>query len=206
MSTKVVGKLDSWSDGDTGRSDYMRLEEGSNKVRCLTSPYQFYIHWSQDATGQNRKVRCALKDCPLCQQGEKAQARWYVGVLNRRTGKPAILEIGPQIFKQIVDLSKNAKWGDPRGYDVDVKRNPKGTQPLYTIIPEPKEALTSEEKTVVKSFIESTDFEKMVEVPSPESVRERLGMASKRPTNNTVEDAPADTVGTDSDDFNFDDV
>jgi hypothetical protein len=203
MSTKVVGKLDSWADGDTGRNDFMRLEEGSNHVRCLTSPYQFYTHWSQDTTGQNRKLRCAVKDCPLCQQGEQAQARWYVGVLNRRTNKPAILEIGPQIFKQIMDLFKNQKWGDPRAYDVDVKRNPKGTQPLYTIIPEPKESLSAEEKEVIKAFLTSVDLDKMVEVPTPDSIREKLGMAPvRKPAAATAVTEPAE-ASTDDSDFDF---
>ena len=200
MATKVVGKLDSWAEGDVGTSDFMNLEEGSNLVRCVTSPYQFYIHWVNDVSGQARKVRCALKDCPACQQGVKSQPRWYVGVLNRKSNKPAILEMGPQIFKQIVSYSKKEKWGDPRQYDVDVEKQPKGTQPLYIVSPEPKEELTSGEKTLLKAFIEKTDMVKMVEAPTPEKIREVLGMAPV-PAEKTSEKT---TSTSDDEDFNFD--
>jgi len=199
---KVVGKLESWADADIGRSNFMRLEDGSNQVRCITSPWQFYIHWSSDATNQNRKVKCALKDCPLCQQGEKAQVRWYVGVLNRKDSKPAIVEMGPQIFNQVLALSKNIKWGDPRGFDLDIQKNPKKTQPLYTVVPEPKEKLTSEEIAICKEFVEKIDLSKMVETPTPESVRERLGLASIKKSSVVVDDVST----SDTEDFNFDNV
>ena len=61
MSTRVVGKLDSWGDADLGGNDFMNLEEGSNPVRILGAPTQFYIHWTKDETVANRKVRCALE-------------------------------------------------------------------------------------------------------------------------------------------------
>src|SRR5574337_11897 len=140
MSVKKIGKID-WSEGDVGGSDFLNLEEGSNVVRCVSSPVQFYIVWCEDATGQKRKFKTALKDCPLVQRGEKPQARWYVAVLSRKTGQPGILEIGPQIFKQVLALSKKPKWGNPRDYDVDIVRQPKGSQPLYVVSPEPKEPL-----------------------------------------------------------------
>jgi hypothetical protein len=210
MGTRVVGKLDSWGDADLGGNDFMNLEEGSNPVRLLTSPYQFYIHWTKDATGANRKVRCALEGCPLCQQGEKATARWYVSVLNRKTNKPAILEIGPQIFKQILGLAKKDKWGDPRRYDLDVERQPKGSQPLYVVAPEPKEPLSDDEKAMVKEFNARMDLAKMTAPPTPDEVREKVGLtptskASSSVDNSFDEPLNADSVSDDDDDdFDFD--
>ena len=206
MSKKTIGKLDSWADGDVGGSDFLNLEEGSNLVRCITSPFQFYIVWTEDATGQKRKFKSALKDCPLVQRGEKAQARWYVGVLNRKTNQPAVLEIGPQIFKQIVALSKKSKWGDPRAYDLDIVRKPKGSQPLYVVLPEPKEALTDDEKSSIKEFLARVDLIKMTEAPSPEEILEKLGEVAPVKSSSKVE--ASNTVAattTDEDDFNFDD-
>lgn len=207
MALKTVGKLDDWSKADVGTSDFMQLEEGSNAVRMVTSPYQFYTHWTKDATGQNRKVRCAIENCPLCQKGENAQARWYVVVLNRKTGKPAILELGMQIFKQVLGLKKKDKWGDPRGYDIDIERQPKGSQPLYVVSPEPKEPLTQEEKNLVKEFVAQVDLDKMVSAPTPDEVREKLGMDEPKPAkapskvDSSFEEV---TPTTEDDDFNFD--
>ena len=194
MGTRVVGKLDNWDDADLGGTDFMNLDEGSNPVRVITSPYQFYIHWSKDATGANRKVRCALDGCPLCQQGERAVARWIVGVMNRKTGKAAIVEIGPQIFKQMHALAKNPKWGDPRKYDLDVKRQPKGSQPLYIVTPEPKEPISDEEKGVIKEFLARVDFVKISASSTPDDVREKMGMAQK-PKESTVSNDFEDDSG-----------
>ncbi|MFA5024035.1 MAG: hypothetical protein WC523_03725 [Patescibacteria group bacterium] len=208
MGTRVVGKLDDWNDADLGGSDFMNLEEGSNPVRIITSPYQFYIHWASDATGANRKVRCASDGCPLCQQGERAVARWFVGVLNAKTGKPAILEIGPQIFKQMHAFFKNPKWGDPRKYNIDIQRQPKGSQPLYIVTPEPKEALTDDQKGVIKEFLARVDLVKISASSTPDEVREKMGMAPKVKESAVSNDfdAAEETPASDSDDdsdFNF---
>jgi hypothetical protein len=197
MATRVVGKLDSWSDGDLGGSSFMTLDEGENPVRLISSPYQFYIHWTKDTAGQNRKVRCALEGCPLCQRSEKPVARWYVSVLNRKTGNPAILEIGPQIFKQILALSKKDKWGNPRAYDLDITRQPKGSQPLYVVQPLPKEDLTKDEKKLCKAFIDELDLGAMTEASTPEEINERLGFSSAS--------SPASSGKEVSDDFGSDD-
>lgn len=183
--TKVIGKIN-WDEGDVGGSDFVSLEEGSNAVRCISSPYQHYIAFVTDTSGKSRKLRSAVKDCPLVQRGEKIQARWYVGVLSRKTGKPGIMEIGPQIFKQIVALSKKPKWGDPRAYDIDVVRQPKGSQPLYVVSPEPKEPLSDEEQVLVKEFLKRVDLAKMTEAPTPDEVLEKLGEMGTPMTNKTT--------------------
>ena len=210
MGTKVVGKLDSWEDADLGGSDYVNLDEGSNRIRVITSPYQFYSHWSVDSAGVNRKVRCALDGCPLCQQGERAVARWVFGVISYKTNKPGILEIGPQIYKQVHAFSKNPRWGDPRKYSMDIVRQPKGSQPLYIVTPEPKEPLTDEEKTMAKEFIARVDFNKISAAISPEEIREKLGMAAKAKTkpvdNDFVDDdapTPTEPAASSDDDFDF---
>jgi len=207
MSTRVIGKLDNWGDADLGGNDFMNLEEGENPVRLVTQPYQFYIHWTKDATGANRKVRCALEDCPLCQAGERATARWYVSVINRKTERCAVLEIGPQIFKQVLGLAKKEKWGNPRKYDVNIERQPKGSQPLYIVSPEPKESITDDEKGMIKEFIARVDLISMTEAPTPDEVREKVGLPSEAPestVDNSFEDAPVATSVEEDDDDDFD--
>lgn len=207
MSVKSVGKLDSWDSADVGNNDFMKIEEGDNIVRIVSSPYQFYSHWVDDVSGQNRKVRCALKDCPACGMGNEAKPHWFVAVLNRKTDKVCIAEIGPQIMKQIKSLTqqKNHKgvlmYGDPRTYDVNFKRGPKGSQPLYVVLPLEKEPLADEEKTKIKSFMEKTDLQKMTEAPAPSEIREKLGLDSpaKKVTGKSTESDGDSSV----DDFDF---
>jgi hypothetical protein len=206
MANKIVGQLSSWGDGDTGASDFVRLEEGSNVFRCISSPFQFYSHWVEDAAGQKRKVHCAMKDCPVCVRGDNAKPSWYVSVLNRKTGKGGIMEIGAQIFKQIKALAMKKSYGDPRGYDIDITRAPKGSQPLYSVLPEPKENLSDEDKAIAKEFLGRIDLQTMVEPPTPEAIAEKLGLEVKAKAKVAAaveDDAPPPSDEADSD-FNFD--
>jgi hypothetical protein len=45
------------------------------------------------------------------------------------------------IQKQIFALQSSNKWGDPTGYDIDIKREGSGLQTRYTVTPNPKEKL-----------------------------------------------------------------
>jgi hypothetical protein len=208
MAMKEVGKVE-WENGDLGDGGFVRLEEGSNVVRILTQPSQTYNHWTEDESGQNRKIRCSLENCPICQRGEPSKARWLVGVLSRKTEKPAILEIGPQIFKQIRGLKQKKSWGDPRTYDIDIERMPKNSQPLYCCTPEAKAKLSKDELIMVKEFIETTDFDALTAPATPEQVKEELGLSddfSDDTNASTTEsfDSTGDDTGTDDDDdFSF---
>lgn len=210
VKTKQIGSI-GWEDGDLGNGSFMKLEEGSNVVRILTNPYQFYTHWTQDESGQQKNVRCSTENCPVCERGERAKARWYVGVLNRKTGKPMVLEMGIQIFKAIKGLKAKKAWGDPRTFDADIERFPKGSQPLYQVTPEAKAPLSKEEIAIVKQFIEDTDFEALTEPATPQKIREDLGLADDfgsddddlDNTPDVEDDVVADNDDDDDSDFTF---
>lgn len=197
MGTKIVGKLDNWEDADVGGGDFMKLTEGSNVVRIVTKPYQFYSHYTEDASGKSRNVRCALDGCPVCQKGEKASPRWYVGVIDRESGYPAVLEISMQVFNGILVLKKKASWGDPRSYDIDILRKKPGSQPLYVVTPESKSPLTDDEKSAAKELLTRISLEKISAAPTVDEVRKQLGMVSS-------DSAKKESTGSD-DDMDFDD-
>lgn len=210
MTAKMVGELDDWGDADLGGNDFLKMEEGSNVVRIFTKPYQFYTVWTTDATGKERKIRSAVENCPLVKRGEKPGPRWFVGVLSRKTGKPSVLELGPQIYKQILGLRKKSAWGDPRAYDIDIERQPKGSQPLYVVNPEPKSKLSEEEVGMIKEFLGRVDLVKMSAPPTPEEVLEQLGLSAPAPVNvsddfENFESTPTASSG-DDEDFDFSNV
>lgn len=188
MSEVKYGELASWDDGDvSGPSDFMNLEQGDNKVRIVTNPYQFVVHWVKDESGKNRKIRCAINDCPLCRQGVDAQTRWYIGVLDYKSGRPKILEIGSQIFRGIRGYVNNPDWNEtikkPWGqilaYDVNITRGPKGTQPLYQVMPSPKmKDITEGETALTEGFLKRVDITKFTQPPTPAEVEEKLGVSS----------------------------
>jgi hypothetical protein len=186
MAEVKYGELSSWDDGDvSGPSDFMNLVEGNNKVRIVTNPYQFVVHWVKDATGQNRKIRCAINNCPLCRQGVDAQTRWFIGVLDYKSGRPKILEIGSQIFRGIrgyvndPDWNQTIKksWGQILSYDINICRGQKGTNPLYQVKPSPQmKDITEEETCLVEGFMAKIDITKFTQPPTPEEVAEKMGV------------------------------
>lgn len=215
MAEIRYGQLDSWDDVSCdSQSDFMKLEEGENCVRVLTTPFQFIVHWVKDATGVNRKIRCAVERCPLCKKGDKPQQRWYVGVIERRSGQAKILEISQQIMKGIKNYVHNPKWGDCKNYDLNIKRGPKNSQPLYSVMVEPKEPLSDEDKRIRAEFKERVDISKFTQPSTPEEVLEKMGNSigddeprqtrvaqSSKPAQKPAPKAPV----VDDDDFNFDD-
>ncbi len=179
MSEVKYGQLASWDDADvSSQSEFMELKEGDNLVRVITErPYQFVVHWFKDFTGTNRKIRCAINDCPLCRKGNKAQCRWYLGVIDRRTEQAKILEISSQVFTGIKNYVSSPKWGDVRKYDINVKRAPKGTQPLYSVVVEPPEPLSAHDKELKLGFLERVDINKYTQPATPEDILEKIGEA-----------------------------
>jgi len=175
MTEYKYGELADWNDADTkSRSDFMRLTQGDNIVRIFTLPFQFHVCWVKDASGANRKLRSALKDCPLIKRGEKLQTRWMLGVINRETNSAEILEIGSQIYNGIKKLINDGAWGDPRKYDLNIVRGKPNDNPLYTVHPRPPTELSDADKAMVEEFMGNTELGKMTQPPTAEEVSQRL--------------------------------
>lgn len=179
MSQVKYGKLSSWDEGDVSSpSDFMNLKEGDNVVRIFTAPYQFHVAWIKDASGVNRKLRSAAENCPLVRAGHKIQARWYVGAIDRTSGNPKILEISSQVYTGIRGLVSDSDWGPVEGYDINIKRGPRGSQPLYTVLPKRPRDLTSEEREMIARFQERVDIGKFTQPPTAQEVAEKLGVVT----------------------------
>jgi len=210
------GELADWNDADTaGRSEFARLTQGDNVVRIFSRPFQFQVVWLKDASGANRKLRPALENCPLVKRGEKVQTRWLLGVINRKTSATEILEIGSQIYNGIKNHINDAAWGDPRNYDLNIKRGKPSDNPLYTVVARPPTPLTDEDKAIVAEFEKTTDLKKLCQPPTAEEVHARLneidGVSTPSDGNGTSSqssgsgDSGQQKTQIDSNTFNFDD-
>ena len=179
MPEVKYGQLESWEDGDVSSpNNFMQLVEGENPIRIITNPYQFIVHWFNDVTGTKRKIRCAVDDCPLCRKGDRPQCRWFIGVIDRKSNIPKILEISSQIYTGIKRYASNPKWGDVKNYDINIYRGPKNSQPLYSVTVEPKEPLSDSDKETKKSFLEKVDINKFTQPSTPEEILEKIGAPS----------------------------
>jgi len=187
MSDMVFGEVD-WNSADSGttKSNFMRLEEGENLVRVMGNPVQFYIHWVVTPDGSRRKVNSPVDSPELIRRledsGFKRQARWLVKVLDRTDDEFRVLEVGPQIYNGIKSLYNNSRWGKVTQYDLSINKGPKGTQPLYGVTPNPKEALSGDFKTKFVEFNDRVDVEKVITPAKASEVCEVMGWSASEPT------------------------
>jgi hypothetical protein len=161
------GEVD-WNSADSssGKSDFMRIEDGENTVRIMGNPIQFYIHWVVGPDGTKKKFNSPADNAQMIRRledsGFKRSARWFIKVLDRKDNKFKALEIGPQIYNSIKSLYNNQRWGKVTAYDVTITKAPKGTQPLYSVTPNPKEALPSELKAQFQEFNDRLNLDKLI--------------------------------------------
>ena len=136
-------------------SIYVRLKEGENRVRIVTEPYF---------------VKKSFKE------GEAPKERFAWVVLDRSDGEVRYLSVGPQIMGQVVALVNDEDYGDPKKYDLKIRREGASWQDTrYQVIPGPKTPLTAGEKSKVKEF--KIDFPKVCggeDIP-PSEIPDNLG-------------------------------
>ena len=169
MSNFTFGEVN-WDSADTStpgqggpRIPFLVMKDpGSYQIRIVSKPFQYYHHWVNDISGAQKKVNCTADEstCPVCKMGGKenrAKPHWLFKVLDRaesaKEGKPVVkvLDCGNQILTAISDLNRDPNWGKVSAYDITIKRGPKGRNPLYTVHPCPKTALTQAEIAAIKA-------------------------------------------------------
>lgn len=209
MSNIVFGEID-WNSGDVsnGQSDqkslYMRLTEGENCVRVMGNPIQFYVHWVQTPDNSKRKIVSPVDSPALVSRledsGFRRQAKWLIKVLDRSDDEFKVLEVGSQIYNGVRALVNNPKWGKVTSYDISINRGPKGSQPLYSVTPNPKESLDSSFKEKFQTFNTNLDMSKLIAPTTIEKTCEIMGWNASDYTSGTP---TKETAGDDDFDFDF---
>lgn len=226
MANTVKYGLTSWDEVELkqgnsfqrGGSDvYMRLDSGSNVVRCVTKPHQYLVHSYKEEgdPGFGDKVYCSSfhKSCLLCEEGNKPKRRWFVGVIDRKTQTYKILDMSVTVFKTIQDLSRDEDYGNPEKYDIDIKVDKQGgATGYYNVIPKPAKPMTTNDLEL-KNKIDPEELIRKCTPPTPEKVAERLEAirakkTGKAPVKTAVKGrvapvAPVDMHGSTEDDFVF---
>ena len=204
----IFGEVD-WNSADssTGKSDFMKLEEGENTVRIMSNPIQFYIHWCNGPDGSKRKFNSPVDDPAMIRRledsGFKRTARWFIKVLDRRDNQFKALEIGPQVFNGIKSLYTNKRWGKVTGYDITITRAPKGTQPLYSVTPNPHEPLPGDLKSKFQEFNDRINLEKIIAPSASSDIAEYMKWTDSKPSAVTSAAPKQPTQKAKGDDFDF---
>jgi hypothetical protein len=136
--------------GDGAQKDnFLRLRPGSNVVRILTLPHEYYQHKLVVEGGKHwgYRIGCGSGDngaeCAVCKRGDKPKRRWFLGVIDRREGTYKVLDIGWSVYSSILTYTADNDWGDPSEFDIDIVVNPHGgPQDYYKTAPKPKKPLS----------------------------------------------------------------
>jgi len=161
------------------KTEFLKLKDGANPLRFFTNPFKFMTHkvrFEHDPRGVKGgwNVRCGGKGCALCAKAagktglpdwldedlnvDKAKPRWYAGVIDREAepNDAKTLELSVLIRGGLKDLAQDKMWGNPKFYDVNVKKNSKSKEPAgwYSVLPDPtdKGVITPEDETLMNDF------------------------------------------------------
>ena len=128
-------------------SNYLEFDEGQNAFRILSSAIIGYKWWVDTGEGGRKPVRVrTAAEVPTevknaTDNQSKAKHFWAFTVFNYKTKSIQILELKQQtIMRAIEALVNNAKWGNPKQYDMiieKVKTGAKDWDVEYNVIPEP---------------------------------------------------------------------
>lgn len=183
------------------RDEYMRLQSGSNRVRFLTKPFQYWVHkWKEEGMqGFGEKVYCSKFHgaCACCDADDKPKRRWYVGMIDRKTGTYKVLDIGVAIYQKIQGYSRDEDWGDPSQYDVDIVVDKNGgATGYYNVIPKPKTQM-SDEDINLKQDVDLEALKRRCLPPTPEGVDKRLAGIRAKINGKVAPPEPEEAFGDD---------
>lgn len=157
--------------GNKEQAKFIKLQSGDNRVRVVGKPVMVDIHWERGLDGSTKKVVCPGAGCPVCKAGHTPQSRYQVLVIDRVDGEVKVMEGGPRVFGAIRDYAMDPDYGDPKNYDLKIKKEGTGRETKYTVMASPKQTpLTAQEAEAVNAATSLLDLNK------PKTIDEILTM------------------------------
>jgi len=138
-------------------SDWMKLKDGSNKVRIVSDFVDYGVH-SVRNKGKYKSVVCIGKEngCYYCANGQPVKVQFLGWVIDRADNQVKLLRIGWTIASQIKKLQESEEYGfqDLPPYDIDIVKSGEGLDTDYNVIPSRKDTpLTPEEEEMIAETV-----------------------------------------------------
>lgn len=128
-------------------SNYLKLKQGENTFRILSSAIIGYEYWNQEdrPVRSPEKFVSLPKDIKLDEKTGKPKPIkhfWAFVVWNYEEEKIQIMEVTQVTIQTAIKaLVDNKKWGDPKKYDITITKTGEGMQTEYSVMPNPHTAL-----------------------------------------------------------------
>lgn len=161
------------------KSEFMKLVEGSNNIRILSKPLIGKLYWVSPEGVVRERGRGEKGDKPYRVNYKTklpdnvldlhVKEFWMMQIWDYKAGCLKVLELTQaSILNSLNEFVKDEKWGDPRAYDINLKREGSGIETKYFVMPSPPTILAPEikdalmESTIdLESFLTSDPFEGM---------------------------------------------
>lgn len=128
-------------------NQYMKLEEGDNKIRVLAPAITGWIDWTPD----KKPVRSKTEPETNFNPDNPAKHFWAFPVWDYRDEKVKILEITQSSIQgSLLGFVNDEDWGDPIKYDVNIKRSGKDMGTKYTVVTTPPKEPSAQIKDAIK--------------------------------------------------------
>lgn len=128
--------------------NYMRLQDGANRIRILGSAIVGWEGWKTQSDGSNKPVRKRLNEqFPMNEVDDEDRVKhfWAFPVWNYKEERVQILELTQKsIQKAIKALVADDDWGTPTGYDLVITRSGQKLDTEYQVQPKPAKELDKE--------------------------------------------------------------
>lgn len=136
--------------------NFMKLQAGDNRVRIGSMPSRIMQHWEKTVNGKSMKITCIGDNCPLCAMGKQPTIRYQMRVIDkidRDDPQAKILEVGPSVIRQISNCVRDPEYGDPREYDLKIRKEGVGRETKYIVMASPQRyELTDHEKSMLETL------------------------------------------------------
>lgn len=164
-------------------SNYMSIEQGSNKFRILSSAIIGWVGWKdkKPLRFKNDEKPVDLTDF----ERQRVSHFWAFVVWNYEDERIQILElIQKTIQKPLLAYVNKEEWGDPKGYDITINKEGEKLKTKYDIVMTPPKEL---DKAIAEKYA-ATDIklEKLFDGSDPfesEEVGEEVGEDERAPLN-----------------------
>ena len=126
---------------------YLKLKQGSNVLRILESPLLGWLDWTADKKPVRTPYQGEKSAPKPIDPKKKVKHFWAFPVWDYSDKQIKILEIVQSTIQDaIFTLSLDEAWGNPKEYDIDIKKTGEDLDTTYAVVPKPPKELSEEIK------------------------------------------------------------
>lgn len=138
------------SEYGTGGSDWMKLEQGDNKVRFVSEFIPYGNHF--DSATKKSLICIGKETCEVCKSGDRPRVQFLGWVIDRNDAELKLLRIGYKIYEAMGKLAESEEYafdGFPP-YDITINKTGEMLETEYSVIPARENTeLTNDEKLMI---------------------------------------------------------